>query len=242
MAEVRYCGVRCQKAHWKEHKLHCGRNQLLLSEMLGTQLPLHRRKHVRQIRWLMRRCWPLLEPEGPIVWAVRQAFLFSDASPRSTAIVFTLIRHNKNANSILLPIKIEFVPLDSPQLGSELLCHYKLQWSTTSPVYEGTWPLATGSCILENGVERREEAQLSPRFPYWLYVFFQCCIAGDFHPRMARIRLELLVDAFRQLGEPEPHHFTEFKLDHFDEWEYEPSREASFLRWKHMVEPVVNLL
>lgn len=156
---------------------------------------------------------------------------------------------DNETGDILLPWRIQFIPREIPGNETESIVHYEVIWesnytmggirvSGTVPSPRlGTWKGAIRSCHLNKSTE---DPFLSP-FPFWLYALRLSCIAGDFHPTMARIRLELLVGAIRHFDDTEGL-LNDFRQEVFSGWEYEPKADETFWDWHRIMSPVTKNL
>lgn len=210
---------------------------------------------VRRYRWTMRRATTLLGYGGLFVryplpfivfvslthfqdWATRQMFLNSGMSPetiRKNCVIFVVTNHKSLYNSSLFLGHINYEPRDPTRdREAEPPCHFEVHWTNEN---EDSFCMMAGSCRLENPIG----GNLFTQVPQWLYVIRQCCLAGDFHPLKAQVRLELLVNTLLIFRDPGGI-LNEFKQDNFTEWDLMDEPDDKYPRWESLIGPVVNNL
>lgn len=154
---------------------------------------------------------------------------------RKNSVVFSMTSSKSQYNQALLLTHINYKPRDQVHnSGTESPGHYEVLWTNESGT---TFCLAYGFC----GIEDTEGELLSTPIPQWLYVFRQCCMAGDLHPNKAHVRLEILLNTLRFCRNLDGL-LDEFKQDKFVEWDLTDGPEDKYPRWASLMGPPVNIL
>jgi hypothetical protein len=133
----------------------------------------------------------------------------------------------------MLPLTFHFEERDtSEDNDTEPPGHYELRWVNLAK--KQRWTILQG--WFHFGDE--EGDILSPPLPQWPYVLFHCCLVGDLNPKMARVRLEILVDSIRKF--PDPHGILEaFKQPFPDKCGF-ADLQMKLSLWINIMEDVVR--